>query len=627
MRLPRKNGRAELFSFALVRGQLTLEGGALLAASDRRDVIWRLHMACKTILSLRESARRQAAKARDRMSFAREFVATVMALYRPEADRHPGVRLLNDNETARQIGLACRELGIEAAAYHIGTTYTVMLPSDFRSANGVFYTPPGLTARLLSLCERAGVDWVRARVLDPACGGGAFLTPVALRMVRALAGRPSVDILRHIEAHLVGFEVDPFSAWMSQAFLAAALSPLLAGAGRPLASLVSVRNSLSTPETEYGAFDLVIGNPPYGKAKLSKDDRLKWGRSLFGHANLYGLFADLGVRMAAPAGVMAYVTPTGFLGGQYFKALRELLAAEAPPFSIDFVASRDGVFADVLQEAMLFVCRKALPGIPPPPVTVSLVSADETGAVEVSTGGTHSLPDDPATPWLLPRTLEQIPLAGRLADLPHRLGDLGWKVSTGPLVWNRHRDQLLSKKRTHAVPLIWAEAVGVDGAFSHRTTGDRAPWYLPSSPTDSNVVRRPCVLVQRTTAPEQPRRLVVAEMNCEFLARSGGAVCVENHLNMVVPTMDTPRVSARTVAAFLGSRTVDQVYRCISGSVAVSAYEIESMPLPSPTALARLDAMLERGCAQAEVEAAIAKMYAPTTRRGEAVDVRANAAA
>ena len=77
----------------------------------------------------------------------------------------------------------------EAAAYAIGLTYTGMLPATHRAAHGVYYTPPELTRRLLDQATPAGVDWSGCRVLDPACGGGAFLAPVARRMLDAL---PSV---------------------------------------------------------------------------------------------------------------------------------------------------------------------------------------------------------------------------------------------------------------------------------------------------------------------------------------------------------------------------------------------------------------------------------------------------
>ncbi len=71
---------------------------------------------------------------------------------------------------------------VEDAGYLIGSIYTVMLPSDLRSELGAYYTPPPLVSRLLDQAEGAGFDFGMGSAIDPACGGGAFLAPVALRM-------------------------------------------------------------------------------------------------------------------------------------------------------------------------------------------------------------------------------------------------------------------------------------------------------------------------------------------------------------------------------------------------------------------------------------------------------------
>jgi adenine-specific DNA-methyltransferase len=107
--------------------------------------------------------------------------------------------------------------------------------------------------------------------------------------------------------------------------------------------------------------------------------------------------------------------------------------------------------------------------------------------------------------------------------------------------------------------------------------------------------------VQRTTAKEQRRRLICAEMPAT-LARRNGGVAVENHLNMVVPIVARPKVPLSGVAAFLATGTADRILRCINASVAVSASELEAMPLPSAEdALAAL--------AAPDPEAAVARLY------------------
>lgn len=89
----------------------------------------------------------------------------------------------------------------------------------------MFFTPPALVDRLLDMVEAAGGDWAQHTVIDPAAGGGAFVTPLAVRMAAALqaAGATAAEIVEHIASHLSGVEIDPFSGWMANLFLDVAL--------------------------------------------------------------------------------------------------------------------------------------------------------------------------------------------------------------------------------------------------------------------------------------------------------------------------------------------------------------------------------------------------------------------
>ena len=164
-------------------------------------------------------------------------------------------------EQAERIGIAAAGLDVLDAGYTIGVLYTGLMPDRFRAQLGAYYTPPALCERLLDMATEAGVDWCSARVLDPACGGGAFLAPVARRMADSLKCSGARVALESVQRRLRGFERDPFAAWMSQVFLDAALADLCGEAGVGLRSVVRVCNSLEqTPAGE--GFDLVVGNPP-----------------------------------------------------------------------------------------------------------------------------------------------------------------------------------------------------------------------------------------------------------------------------------------------------------------------------------------------------------------------------
>ena len=510
---------------------------------------------------------------------------------------------------AAELGEAAAGLAPTVAAYLLGTVYTALLPPGHRSRHGVFFTPPPLVDRLLDLVEEAGHDWSAGTVLDPACGGGAFLAPVASRMAAALerGGASPGEIVRDVSARLAGVEIDPFAAWMARVFLEAALWPHCVAARLRLpADVVEVRDALGVPDGWRGGFGLVVGNPPYGRLTLEPEVRERFRRSLYGHANLYGLFTDLAVRLLAPGGRVGYVTPTSFLGGLYFSNLRRLLAEEAPPAAVDFVADRSGVFDDVLQETLLVVfAREPVPGCAP-------VHAIRPTALdrpcEVRQTGCFPLPDARGGPWILPRSPGQSALLAGVRRLGHRLRDLGVRVSTGPLVWNRHKGQLRDHAGTGTYPLVWAESVAGPGvfAFSARRRNHR-PFFAPEPGQGHLLTAEPCVLVQRTTAKEQQRRLVAAELPAAFLAEHGAAV-VENHLNVVRLAPDAP-IGLATLAALLNSRVVDEVFRCISGSVAVSAFELEALPVPPPEALREVDARVRAGCDAATAERLIAAAY------------------
>ncbi|MFL1562411.1 Eco57I restriction-modification methylase domain-containing protein [Pseudomonas sp. O64] len=504
---------------------------------------------------------------------------------------------------ADETGRLIAEFPVEDAGYLIGSLYTVMLPDVQRSAMGAYYTPPPLVNRLLDMAEQAGFDFSTGSAIDPACGGGAILAPLALRMVAHANGADPAWTLRQLDVRLKGTDIDPFAAWMAQVIVEAAILPLCVSARRRLADVVTVADALRSAEAS--SFDLVIGNPPYGRVTLDEPMRNSYGRSLFGHANLYGLFTDLALRLAKPGGVIAYLTPTSFLGGQYFKALRRLVTAEATAVGFDFVSDREGVFDNVLQETMLatYVCdiRDVAAEVSALiPQGLNAARVEKLGSVKVGTSG---------DPWLLPRTKEDAAILSAMESMPTRLAGLGYAVSTGPLVWNRHRTQLRTERNVHTLPLIWAESVTSNGFAFKADRRGHVPYFAPEHSQPHLITKTTCVLVQRTTSKEQGRRLVVAVLPQEFLDSNGGAV-VENHLNMVyAPSASLARVTPMMIATLLGTEALDRVFRCISGSVAVSAYELNALPLPDVVQMCRLETMLLNGSPKSTVERLVSSFY------------------
>jgi adenine-specific DNA-methyltransferase len=508
---------------------------------------------------------------------------------------------------ARWFGKAICTLPVLEAAYNIGLIYTHLLPSQYRSKNGIFYTPPALANRLLDQAEAAGIDWKTCKVLDPACGGSAFLVPTAVRMIGAIEDAEPSIIIQNLEARLFGWEIDPFAAWLSKFFIEAICLPLGAKVGRRIIPSIFCCDSLKKNQSAQ-QFDLVVGNPPFGRIRLSQDTREQYRRGLFGHANLYGLFTELAVQLTKPNGLISFITPASYLAGEYFKNLRALLWNDAPPVSIDFVENRKGVFEGVLQETVLATYRKKEKHRRR--AAVSLIRPKEKSILNIESAGGFELPLISTAPWILPRSVKDMSLSERIRISPHRLADWGYKVSTGPLVWNRHKDQLRDKLAKNCVPLIWAESVTPDGHFLFRCEKRNHKPYFFLRPDKDNWLRldRPCVLVQRTTSKEQHRRLIAAAIPPEFIEHNK-FFTVENHLNMLLPLNNNPTVPSNVLAAFLNSVTADRAFRCISGSVAVSAYELENLPLPDPMRLDRLKLLVQKQASSETIEKVCRSLY------------------
>lgn len=489
-------------------------------------------------------------------------------------------------------------------AEQVGATYVAALNPADRARHGRHYTPSELAHHLWQLA-RSGLGFspgsqpLPGLVRDPASGAGALLLPPLREHLHAsydvdpslaLAGLPSL---------IEGIDNDPAAVWVANVVLAAEMLPTLArvpeNIRKPLPALVRVGDGL---EEQKRLARVVLMNPPYGRVRLSDSERLRFAKVLYGHANLYGLFMAAGAEALDGKGVLATLTPTSFVSGRYFANLRAYLGETAGMSAVTFVEDRSGVFTSVLQETCLALFeqrqRKRTR-------VTSLGSAEKSiASVKIQRSG---------EPWVLPRRSDDAPIAAAASTMSESLSSLGWSASTGPLVWNRRADDLHARWSPNRSHIIWA--ADVDGGYLHRDPARDSMRFLAlTAASDQKVMllTEPAVLVQRTTAPEQSRRLVAALLSAEDLKDRHGKVTVENHVNVLRPRPGAV-LSHAALARVLATHTMDRVVRCISGSVALSAYELQSIPMP-PREVVQGWEHLEDD----ELEAAIAAAYRPKDR-------------
>ncbi|MGW2853397.1 Eco57I restriction-modification methylase domain-containing protein [Streptomyces sp. NPDC001215] len=485
----------------------------------------------------------------------------------------------------------------------MGAAYVDALSSATRARHGRHYTPRELAGRLWRMARGSlGLPHSDQRliglVLDPACGAGALLLPALREHLRAAFDVDPALTLAGLPSLVCGVDADDAAVWVANVVLAAEMLPTFArvpeAIRKPLPALAHVGDGLDMPDR---AVRVVVMNPPYGRVRLSPAERELYAHVLYGHANLYGLFMARAIDALDSEGVLAAVVPTSFTSGRYFSRLRDYISREAAMSAVAFVEDRSGVFATVLQETCLatFERRRRKKA------RISSLGSSETTIASVNVQRTDQ-------PWVLPRRSDDAPIAAAASSMEESLASLGWRASTGPLVWNRRSKDLYPSGGANRSHVIWA--ADLDGGVLHRDAARDTMRFLEltaASDLKVMVLEQPAVLVQRTTAPEQSRRLVAAHLGQADLDAHGGRVTVENHVNVLRPTDSDPVLVPEAMTRLLATKTMDKVVRCISGSVALSAYELESIPMPHRDVVHAWNDL--QGDA---LEAAVAAAYRPT---------------
>ncbi|HWQ15345.1 MAG TPA: TaqI-like C-terminal specificity domain-containing protein [Roseiflexaceae bacterium] len=308
------------------------------------------------------------------------------------------------------------------------------MPDPARRTMGAYYTPAPIVRYVLErtlgplLEGRTPDEMDGLRVLDPACGAGAFLLgayhyllewrlrwylrhalgrwPEALERDARGAWRLSPPERRRVLlGSIFGVDLDPAAVAETARALAACAcdgpppGELLA----TLARNIRRGNSLVGPDLSGGAagegewpeafdwaaafpaaaraggFDVVVGNPPYlhlKRGRLPPELRRYADRryaTAVGQYDACALFVERALALLAPGGMHAFVLPRPLLAGQSYEPARRALLHH----QITTVADGGAPFAGAAVECAVVVVRRAAPGAAP--VRLERIAGDGCG--------------------------------------------------------------------------------------------------------------------------------------------------------------------------------------------------------------------------------------------------------
>ncbi len=498
----------------------------------------------------------------------------------------------------------------------LGWLYQFSIPEHVRRRLGHFYTSGEIVASMLDGVGFKGRACLTERLIDPACGAGAFLIEATRRVLAEAdeAGLSPVESCTAVQRAVHGLDLNPLGVLLTEAALALLLAPRIAAIpdGTELQPLhLYVTDSLRAGELraeahaniaedikarggEYeSGFSFVVANPPYAKwpsRLMTPEQARRFSATTYGHPNLYGLFLQVGVELLADGGRLAFINPKSFVSGLYFRNLRQFLKREVDLQRFDAFEKRTGLFDGVLQEVVILTAERRperveeielreYPGTPvKPPARQTRVPR---ASVLLGKDFDHAF-------FIEPNPLAHLVLAKMSRAKP--LADLGVEAVTGTIVWNRLKPHVRDEPSEDALPLVWGNGVRT---FRFAGLGNRAgqgTHMALVAKTLGIVSYGEALLVKRMTAREEPRRLVACRLPDEH-AGSDRGYFAENHVNLVRPKPGGAKVELDAVLGLLNSRLFDFVFRALNGNTQVSATELELLPIADGP---ELDAIAEQ---------------------------------
>ena len=196
------------------------------------------------------------------------------------------------------------------------------------STKGIVFTPQNVANELINIVDSKYLH-AHAKVLDPAVGSGGLLIAY---LDKLLESDPTIDLQKFVSNNLYGIDTVPENVLAAKCALLIFLE--LHGVDSADINLYEADSLMLTDSNIrkqlIGKMDLIIGNPPYVRAKkIPKIYRLqlreKWASVISGMTDLYIPFFALGNQMLKEVGQIVYITPNSYLSSVNGRKLRKYL--------------------------------------------------------------------------------------------------------------------------------------------------------------------------------------------------------------------------------------------------------------------------------------------------------------
>jgi len=455
--------------------------------------------------------------------------------------------------------------------------------AEERKKKGQFFTPVAIAqfmARQFHFRDH------HLRILDPGAGTGILTAAVCDQVL--LSADHSMDI------ELVAYETDDQVKPVLQETYGL-IQDRLTEAGHSVEYTVHPEDFVSDnaalfnngtlfdDNSQFQPFNFIISNPPYYKLQKSHPLSKQMAQIVHGQPNIYAFFMAVAAKLLADSGQMVFITPRSFCSGLYFKEFRKWLLKRLQPTFLHSFESRNETFENkVLQETII---SKYVKSSDSRDIIIShSYNANFNTSSELWAKKEALIQSDDREKIIhIPSNVQDLEILEIVRNWKHRFMNLGYKISTGPVVKFRATEyidmhpEFDGEKR---IPLLWMNHFENYHIVFPKLDLDK-PQVLRVSSDSFNLVldNQNYVLVKRFSSKEQKRRVYAAI----YLAEQFDIkyVTFENHLNYVwKPGGELTKTEAFGIMTLLNSTLIDRYFRIVNGNTQVNAGEINHMPFP-----------------------------------------------
>lgn len=454
---------------------------------------------------------------------------------------------------------------------------------------GQYYTPDYLVEKVIKTSGIGFHDLETSKIADPACGSGAFLRGMLLKLFKR---NISVEkICEIVNSNFFGYDINPFAVFLCKMTLLLTIIDQCKTSDEIIAvseiiNLHNIKNVNTITTIIEEKFDFIVGNPPYFKLKnsLVKIDHC-YKEILNGQGNIYVLFIYWSLLHIREKGHINLIIPQSIRSGNYFDNIRtELSKLSIKEIIAIDSRNRNQVFNDAEQAVLVIHIKNEL-----------AKKGSKTRVLISSDGRTTNIAGVFKQNEIISQESITLPIDEFSNNVVQKIKNKFKKFSeveselifgNGLFVWNQNK-QSLSNCADGKYPIIYANYITRRNFVfqpdknNQSVIRGRKPYCQPNEKLQNFIYSGERLVIKRTSGIENFHRINSCIISKEFLAIHN-QYFIENHVNMLYNKKDKNLLieydKMLYIQAFLSSSIINFIFKLSNGNTQVSASELNSLP-------------------------------------------------